>query len=116
MAPGRLWPGSGGYTTVMTDIDDTTTLQPERSVQTVVPAGVVDARVTSISPDAADEFRRHVESASGGGNRFTWFLIGFAAALLAGVVASIAFLAVSDEDDDGGVQLDVPAVDVDVDG
>ena len=106
----------GGYTTVMTDIDDTTTHQSESSIQTVVPAGIVDARVTSISPEAADEFRRHVESSSGGGNRFVWFLFGFAAALLAGVVASIVFLAVSDEDDDGGVQLDVPAVEVDVDG
>ena len=100
----------------MTDIDDTRTNTPEAAVQTIVGGGVVDARMTAITPEAAEELRRHVADASGGGNRFVWFLLGFVAALLAGVIASVAFLAISDEDDDGGVQLDVPAVDVDIDG
>jgi hypothetical protein len=41
-----------------------------------------------------------------------WFLIGFFAALLSIAVAAIVFLAVSDEDDDGNITVDVPAVDV----
>lgn len=72
--------------------------------------------VDELSPEAMEQLRLHVEEASGGGNRFVWFLIGFVAALVAGVVASIVFLAVSDEDDDGRLDLDVPNVDVSIDG
>jgi hypothetical protein len=49
----------------------------------------------------------------GGASRFGWFLIGFAAALLSIAVAAVVFLAVSDEDDDGNINLDVPSVEVD---
>lgn len=73
------------------------------------------AYVAGFSDEALTQLRRHVEDASGGGNRFVWFVYGFVAALLAGVVASFVFLAVSDEDDDGTLDLDVPAVDLDVD-
>lgn len=100
----------------MTESNSTATTPTDASVQTIVPAGIVDARVTTISPEAADELRRQVEAGSGGGNRFVWFLIGFVAALAAGAVASVAFLAVSDADDDGDVDLDVPAVELDVEG
>ena len=100
----------------MTEHDEITTLESNGSVQTIVAGGVVDARMTAISPQAADELRHHFEESAGGGNRLVWFLVGFVAALAAGAIASIAFLAVSDEDDDGGVELDVPAVEVDIDG
>lgn len=45
-----------------------------------------------------------------------WFLLGFVAALVALVVAAAVFLVVSDDDNDGQLNLDVPTVDVDVDG
>lgn len=44
------------------------------------------------------------------------FVFGFLSALLMGAIAAAAFLVVSDRDDDGNLELDVPAVDVDVDG
>ena len=49
------------------------------------------------------------------GFSFGSFLLGFLAALLAAAIAIGVFLAVSDSDDDGNIELDVPAVDVDVD-
>lgn len=70
--------------------------------------------VDGITPAAAEDLRRHVEEAAGGGNRFVWFLFGFVAALLAGVISAVVFLAVSDEDDDGDLELDVPSVEVDI--
>jgi len=51
-----------------------------------------------------------------GASRFGWFLIGFIAALASIAVATLVFLAVSDRDDDGDINLDVPAVEVGVDG
>lgn len=47
---------------------------------------------------------------------FGSFVIGFIAALIVAAIAAGVFLAVSDSDDDGNIQLDVPAVDVEVDG
>jgi len=47
-----------------------------------------------------------------GASRFKWFMLGFLAALLALVVAAGAFLVVSDADDDGQVDVNVPEVDV----
>ena len=60
------------------------------------------------------ELRRRLDESSdrGGASRFTWFLIGFVVALASIAVAAVVFLAVSDQDDDGQVELDVPAVDV----
>lgn len=95
----------------MTTSADTTNTENDA---VVIPATHARVVVDEISPEAAASLRRHVEEASGGGNRFAWFLMGFAAALVAGVVAAVAFLAVSDSDDDGNVQFDVPVVDVDV--
>jgi len=46
------------------------------------------------------------------GFSFGSFLLGFLAALLAGAIAIAVFLVVSDSDDDGNIELDVPAVDV----
>jgi hypothetical protein len=43
---------------------------------------------------------------------FWSFVAGFVFALVAGAIAIIVFFAVSDSDDDGNIQLDVPAVDV----
>jgi hypothetical protein len=42
------------------------------------------------------------------------FIAGFVTAVIAAAIAFAVFLAVSD--DDGEIQVDVPAVDVDVDG
>jgi len=42
------------------------------------------------------------------------FITGFLTAGLLAAIGAIAFLAVSDRDDDGNIQLDVPTVDVDV--
>ena len=60
------------------------------------------------------ELRRRLDDESGdhGGSRFGWFLIGFFAALLSITVAALVFLAVSDTDDDGNINLDVPSVNV----
>lgn len=44
------------------------------------------------------------------------FIAGFLTAGLVAAVGAIAFLAVSDRDDDGNLQLDVPQVELDVDG
>lgn len=44
------------------------------------------------------------------------FLAGFVTAVIAAAIAVAVFLAVSDADDDGEIQVDVPAVDVEVDG
>jgi hypothetical protein len=43
---------------------------------------------------------------------FWSFVAGFVFALVAGAVAILVFFAVSDADDDGNLELDVPAVDV----
>ncbi len=44
------------------------------------------------------------------------FIAGFITAVVAAAIALAVFLAVSDADDDGEIRIDVPAVDVDVDG
>jgi hypothetical protein len=89
---------------------DTMTVPPA----TVVNNGTVDARITGITDEAAEALRHHVEAASGGGNRFLWFIGGFVAALVAGAVAAVLFLVISDQDDDGNLQIEVPAVELDV--
>ncbi len=80
------------------------------SVRTGSPDGVEPLRADEI----AEVRRRLDQPADGGGNRFVWFLIGFVAALISVAVAAFVFLAVSDQDEDGN--LDVPEVDVSVDG
>jgi hypothetical protein len=44
------------------------------------------------------------------------FVAGFVTALVLGALALAVFLVVSDSDDDGNIQVDVPAVDVDTGG
>ena len=44
------------------------------------------------------------------------FLAGFVTALVLAALAIVVFLVVSDSDDDGNIQLDVPAVEVDTGG
>ena len=65
-----------------------------------------DAEVTELRR------RLHESPEDNGNSRFGWFLVGFVAAILSIAVAALVFLAVSDEDDDGNINLDVPAVDV----
>lgn len=58
------------------------------------------------------ELRRRLND-NHGSSRLGWFLIGFAAAIASIAVAALVFLAVSDADDDGNINLDVPSVEVD---
>jgi hypothetical protein len=44
------------------------------------------------------------------------FVFGFLAAVVIGLIGAVAFLMISDRDDDGNIEIDVPAVDVDIDG
>lgn len=44
------------------------------------------------------------------------FVLGLVTALVLAAVALAVFLVVSDSDDDGNIQVDVPAVDVDTSG
>ena len=59
------------------------------------------------------EIHHHEPTRSG---TFKGFVLGFLTALVLAVMAAVIFLALSDDDDDGQVELDVPTVDIDVDG
>jgi len=78
------------------------------AVQTAPP--FTDGEVAELRRRLNDDTDEH------GAGRFGWFLVGFFAALASIAVAALVFLAVSDRDDDGNIDLDVPAVEVDVDG
>ncbi len=52
------------------------------------------------------------QAASNRRSGFGSFLAGFIAAIVVAAIAFVVFLAVSDSDDDGNIQVDVPAVDV----
>lgn len=47
---------------------------------------------------------------------FKSFVAGFLVAMVVAALALVVFLVVSDSDDDGNIQVDVPAVDVDTGG
>jgi hypothetical protein len=49
-------------------------------------------------------------------SRVPAFLAGFVTAIVVAAIAFVAFLAVSDSDDDGNIDVDVPAVEVDTGG
>lgn len=86
------------------------TLQHESTLAAPV---AVQATPQFTDQEVAELRRRlHERPDDTGSNRFGWFLIGFVAAMLSVAVAALVFLAVSDEDDDGNINLDVPAVDV----
>lgn len=91
--------------------DTTTYVTPEASIP---PAANVRT-VPELTDSELTELRRRLDRDpdDGGGNRFGWFLIGFVAALVTILVAAMVFLVVSDRDDDGNIQLDVPSVEVD---
>lgn len=57
-----------------------------------------------------------VQSAEPDKRSFGSFLAGFLTAAALAALALVAFLVVSDSDDDGDIQIDVPAVDVDTGG
>jgi len=88
------------------------TLQHEPATATA-PVAVQTAPQFTDSEVAALRQRLSENPDAQGANRFVWFLVGFAAALLSIAVAAVVFLAVSDEDDDGNINLDVPSVEVD---
>jgi hypothetical protein len=89
------------------------TLQDETT--TATPVAVIEPQFTD---GEVAELRRRLNSDPDqhGASRFGWFLIGFIAALATIAVAALVFLAVSDRDDDGNINLDVPSVEVDVGG
>lgn len=55
----------------------------------------------------------HDDAFDNGSSRVKWFLLGFLAALVSLVVAAAVFLVVSDDDNDGRINVEVPTVDVD---
>lgn len=59
-----------------------------------------------------------VQSAEPGRRSFGFgsFLAGFLTAAVLGALALVVFLVVSDSDDDGDIQIDVPAVNVETGG
>ncbi len=77
---------------------------------------VDEPRVITTTPTPAVVVQS-AEPADGANRGFSFgsFLLGFLTALLAAAIAVGVFLAVSDSDDDGNIELDVPAVDVDID-
>ena len=89
--------------------DDTLHQEP---ATTTAPVTVQAGPQFTESEVAALRQRLQEDPDAHGSSRFGWFLIGFVAALLSIAVAALVFLAVSDEDDDGNINLDVPSVEV----
>lgn len=116
---------SSGYEPTMTDDNDqpvertsdgTTVIRRDDDRREVV-APVSDHRDSDPHLSETEVIRLRTMLNDGsfddGTSRFKWFIIGFLTAFAAIVVAAGVFLAVSDDDDDGQVNLDVPTVDVD---
>jgi hypothetical protein len=76
----------------------------------VVAQPVVEPVVTQAQPDY-----RNVMTEVDRPSRVPAFLAGFVTAIVIAAIAFVAFLAVSDSDDDGNIDVEVPAVDVDTD-
>jgi hypothetical protein len=86
---------------------------PEHGNTTLATPVMVPASPQFTEAEAAELRRRlHDEHDNKGASRFGWFLIGFVAAIASIAVAALVFLAVSDEDDDGNINLDVPSVEI----
>ena len=103
-----------GIATVMNDRNDNITTTEElrdRDVSyapPVVAQPVVEPVVTQTEPDY-----RHLMTEVDRPSRVPAFLAGFVTAIVIAAIAFVAFLAVSDSDDDGNIDVDVPAVQVD---
>lgn len=65
--------------------------------------------IVETSSDGTEIHHHHHETTRSFGS----FLMGVLVTLVAGAIALVAFLVVSDADDDGSIDLDVPSVDVD---
>ncbi len=88
------------------------TVQNPDTYAAPAPAPVAVQAAPQFSDTEVAELRRRLDETPDDHSRFAWFLIGFVAAILAIAAAALVFLAVSDADDDGNINLDVPAVDV----
>lgn len=100
----------------MTSTDDQRTTE-HRTQHHTGDDGAVTEHVVHVAPPP--EERVHVQPVTVDDTRklsFTSFLLGFVSAIVAGAIAIVVFFAVSDADDDGNIELDVPAVDVDTGG
>lgn len=95
--------------------DDPIREEPHPETSVPPPPVVEERRIAPLTDAEIIELRRRLDDdpVEQGSNRFTWFIIGFVAALLAIAVAALVFLAISDSDDDGNIELDVPSVEVD---
>jgi hypothetical protein len=102
----------------MTDRNDNLTTTDDVRDRDVAFAAPVAAQpvvaqpiVTETEPDY-----RNVMTEVDRPSRVPAFLAGFVTAIVVAAIAFVAFLAVSDSDDDGNIDVDVPAVEVDTDG
>lgn len=91
----------------MTDHTHTQPETPTSATEGTVATPVAAAPPTVVVEPSQVETRRfHVGS----------FVTGFITAVVVAALALVVFLVVSDSDDDGNIQIDVPAVNVDTGG
>ena len=95
-----------GNNTAMTDPNDRTDPDHVGNRDHVDQRTVVEERVRTEPVVVAEQNTMRGRS----------FLAGFVVALIAAAIALTVFFVVSDDDNDGEIQIDVPAVDVEVDG
>ncbi len=92
--------------TESTDIEYTSTQAPN---QLPPQSHVADDGFTQVVTE------RHVRTQVDEPSRVPAFIGGFLTAAVLAAIGFVTFLAVSDSDDDGNLQIDVPAVDVQID-
>lgn len=93
---------------IHTDPDHTSTTVPDGTVTTAATATPVATEApAAVVVEPAQPIRRFNTGS---------FIAGFVTAIVVAALAFVVFLVVSDSDDDGNIQVDVPAVDVDTDG
>jgi hypothetical protein len=91
----------------MTDQTHTSTPTTVTQDDTTTPIATASAPPTVVVQPAEQRTRSF---------HFGSFVAGFLAAMVVAALALVVFLVVSDSDDDGNIQVDVPAVEVDTGG